>query len=196
MSIASESPITIEQLLASAERGRFEIVDGQLEEVHVSNMSSAVAFKLGNILGNFCEANRLGLMLGADGYYVCFGESHLNARKPDVSFISGARITPGWLDEGYSSIPPDLAVEVLSPNDKAYEVNQKIKEYLEGGVRLIWVIDPAVREVMVYRANGSTQRILETDSLSGEDVLPGFTCEVRAFLLPAISHNPSLENRN
>ena len=182
MSIAPTPPITMEHLLSSENRGRFELVKGHLEEVHVSNLSSITAGILLTILNNFCLKARVGYILPADGYYRCFGEDGQNARKPDISFMSAARITPDWLEQGFSTIPPDLAIEVLSPNDLAYEVNHKIKEYLQGGVRLIWCIDPVNRQVMIYRPDGSVQSLSENDTLSGENILPGFECVVKEFL--------------
>ena len=183
MSLAPTPTITLEQLLASEDRGCFEIVNGQLQEVNVSNYSTSVAAELFLILGVYCRDNRLGRLFGSDGYYRCFGLNGANARKPDISFISAARLPVGWREEGFFTIPPDLAVEILSPNDIAYEVNQKTKEYLEGGVKLVWIIDPSIREVMIFRLDGSTQRLRENDRLSGEDVLPGFSCLLSDFLL-------------
>ena len=82
------------------------------------------------------------------------------------------------LDTLLKDLAPDLAVEVISPNDLASEVNEKIDEYLSAGVSLVWVIDPDSKTVSVYRKDGSTARLRESDELSGEDVIPGFSCKV------------------
>jgi Uma2 family endonuclease len=100
--------------------------------------------------------------------------------------------------EGYVTIPPDLAVEVASPSDEVYDLEQKVEEYLRAGVRLIWVIHPEVRAIQVTRADRSGHRLGPGDELSGEDVVPGFRCPV-ASLFPAtqpadagaIVHGPS-----
>jgi Uma2 family endonuclease len=178
MSIASSPPITMELLLDSEHRGRFELVNGQLEEVIVSSESSIIAMRLSIILGTFIRANQLGELLGADGYYRCFGEDGLNGRKPDASFIRKDRLPADLFEQGYFTIPPDLAVEVLSPNDLAYAVAAKIEEYLSGGVKLIWIVNPALRQIDIHRADGTTQKLHHHQTLSGEDVVSGFSCLV------------------
>ena len=152
-------PISLEQLLASDDRGRFEIVHGELEEVYMSNFSAFVGLRIASAMLLFCEKHNLGAVLNSEGYYRCFGDDGLNARKPDVSFIRRERLPADWLAQGYFTIPPDLAVEVVSPHDTVYKLDQKIREYLNGGVRLVWIIDPAVQEIMIYRLNGTTQRL-------------------------------------
>ena len=99
-------------------------------------------------------------------------------RRPDVSFIRKERLPEGPTSEGYIYIPPDLAVEVISPNDLAYEVDHKVVEYLDAGVALVWVINPEARTVRIHRRSGSLGWLREEDELSGEDVLPGFRCRV------------------
>jgi Uma2 family endonuclease len=66
-------------------------------------------------------------------------------------------------------------VEVLSPTDNPVEVQQKVRDYLEAGARLVWVIAPEARSVTVYRPDGSARLVRDPDSLDGEDVLPGLT---------------------
>jgi Uma2 family endonuclease len=75
-------------------------------------------------------------------------------------------------------------VEITSPTDKVYDLEEKIEEYLRAGVRLIWVIHPEVRVVKIFRADGSSARIRSGGELSGEDVVPGFRCSVDS-LFPA-----------
>jgi Uma2 family endonuclease len=183
MSIApTKTHVTLEDLLASEDAGRFEIVDGQLEEVHVSNLSVRVAGKIYALLNAHCEQTKVGEAFTSEAYYQCFGEDGTRARKPDASFLSRERLPPGWLEESYFTIPPDLAVEVLSPNDPAPSVRIKIEEYLQAGVKLVWEVEPESRTVLVHRQDGSTQRLHDRDALSGENVVPGFTCTVAAFL--------------
>jgi Uma2 family endonuclease len=183
MSIASEpGQVTLEQLLASDARGRFELVDGQLEEVNVSNLSVVVGASLLVRLTVFCKEHTLGEVLGADSYYQCFPQGIRKARKPDVSFISHPRLPADWLEAGFFTIAPDLVVEVLSTNDTAYEVDRKITDYLSVGVRLIWEVNPVERTVMVHRLDGTVQKLHDQDPLRGENVIPGFQCKVADFL--------------
>ena len=99
-------------------------------------------------------------------------------RKPDVSFIRLERMAPEDCPEGHCEIVPDLVAEVVSPNDKYYEVRAKTEEYLQAGVKLVWVVDPSTRSVQVHRADGSTDELHENQELSGEDVVPGFQLRV------------------
>lgn len=98
---------------------------------------------------------------------------------PDVSFVSAARLPPPELRTSYFEGAPDLAVEVVSPGDTATEVIEKVHEYLAAGTRLVWVADPKPRTVTAYRPDGSAYVYREADTLSGEEVLPGFTVLVR-----------------
>ena len=82
------------------------------------------------------------------------------------------------METGHLPIAPDLAVEVISPNDTAHEVAEKIEEYQQVNVPLIWVIEPVLRIVDVYRKNGVNSRLHESDELLGENVLPGFRYQV------------------
>lgn len=180
MSIAEQTrEFTIEDLLHLPDDGRsYELVDGELQEVNVSNLSVKVALKLSLKLEAFCEANSLGEVFGSDAYFQCFPDLPKHARKPDVSFIRATRLPADWQEQGYFTIAPDLAVEVISPGDLAYEVDRKIAEYLQAGVSLVWQVNPEERTIVVHRANGSLTRLREPDTLSGEEVIPGFTCRV------------------
>lgn len=96
---------------------------------------------------------------------------------PDVSFIAAGRMT-GGLPKGWASIPPDLVMEVVSPNDEADEVQQKVGQWLAGGVRLVWVVYPEAREVVVHHPDRHSQTLVLGEELTGEDVLPGFRVAV------------------
>jgi Uma2 family endonuclease len=100
------------------------------------------------------------------------------------------RLSDEGLLGGYIAIPPDLAAEVVSTNDLAYGLDRKISGYLKAGVRLVWVINPDLRTVRVYRANGSISALCERDMLTGEQVVPGFRCSVRDLFLPQSGRVP------
>ena len=119
--------------------------------------------------------------MAADVGYQCFPWKPSRIRRADVSFIRGDRMSIEQMTEGYAQIPPDLAVEVISPNDLAKELNEKLEDYLRAGVKLIWVIDPELRILAIHRADGTSVRLHEADNVTGEDVIPGFQCPVAAF---------------
>lgn len=102
-------------------------------------------------------------------------------RAPDVAFICSARL-PDPPPPGFAELAPDLAVEVLSPDDRPGEVLEKVADWLKGGCRLVWVVDPRRKLARVYRADGTEALVTSSDSLDGEDVLPGFSCELAGIV--------------
>lgn len=93
-------------------------------------------------------------------------------RGPDVMFTTKERLTPSL--PTFTATVPDLAVEVVSPNDTRSEVSEKVDEYLRYGVRLVWVVEPKERKITVYSADGSVTDVKNGQVLDGGDVLPGF----------------------
>lgn len=179
--VSEQKCYTPDDLLEMEDAARFELVNGQLVERNVSTESSAIAMRVGRLLGNVVDPNDLGVLAGADCSYLCFSDILTDKdriRKPDVSFIAAGRLDDAEYQEGHTPIPPDLAVEVVSPNDKISDLDEKIAEFLQAGVRLIWVLHPRVRTVDVYRADGTVGRLTENDQLTGEDVIEQFSCRV------------------
>ncbi|HMO97391.1 MAG TPA: Uma2 family endonuclease, partial [Tepidiformaceae bacterium] len=157
---------------------RYEIIDGELKERIMSSLSSKIASNLVGLLWIWARANQPGHIMGADGGYTSFPWTSGDLRMPDVSYISATRVKKfparGWLD-----IPPDLAVEVVSPTDLAANVQKKALDYVRAGVPLVWVVFPETRTVEVFGSAAATRQLLhEADTLTGEDVLPGFSVPV------------------
>ena len=100
-----------------------------------------------------------------------------------MAFVSAERLTE-ISRRGYPRLAPDLVVEVLSPDDRPGEVLAKIGQWMESGVRLVWLLDPDAGKVRVHRPDGSLDLPGATDELDGEDVLPGFRCPVPDLLTP------------
>jgi Uma2 family endonuclease len=96
--------------------------------------------------------------LPAEDGYQCFPHDPSVVRKPDVSFIRCGRLPGEVLPMGWGEIPPDLAVEVVSSNDSAGELEEKLDDYQKAGVPLLWVVNLKSRTVMVYGADGSVSR--------------------------------------
>ena len=183
--VAPPPRYTPEDLLRMPDGDRYELVDGVLVEQEMSVLSSWVGGQILSLLVQFCREHGLGWVMGADCGYQCFPGEPGKLRKPDVSFISGTRASSSLFEEGYVRIAPDLAVEVISPHDLAYEVEQKVEEYLRAGVRIVWVVNPRTHTVQVYRLDQTVARLHEEDDLDGEDILPGFRCPVREIFPPA-----------
>jgi Uma2 family endonuclease len=169
-----------EDLLTMPGGENFELVNGRLVERQVGLLAGWVGGELLRLLGNHCRQHRLGWIFpGGDAGYQGFPGSPRTVRKPDVSFVRHGRFDEDRVPDGYARLAPDLAAEVISPNDEYEEVVEKIEEYLRAGVHLVWVISPRNHIVHVYRANGSVHVLRENDELDGEDVVPGFRCPVR-----------------
>ena len=189
MSMLVRSPRTYlpDDLVRMTDGKSYELVDGRLEPLNVSGLSSLACVSLIRSFIDYCEPNRLAYVFGSNYGYVCFAEKN-RLRRPDVSVVLATRLTAKQLEAGYAVIPPDLAVEVLSPKDLAYKVNEKVQDYLDAGVRLVWVVDPVRRHVHVYQADGSGFLVREPGDLDGGDVLPGFQCRAAdIFAQTAIS---------
>lgn len=174
MATPSERLMTADELMALPDDGmRHELDEGRLVSVPPSGYkSSRVGSLLGVLLGGFIRLHRLGIFAGLDGGLRLRSQPD-TVRAPDFSFVSQSRVVDSG--SGYFPGAPDLAVEVLSPSDRFSKVLQKVREYLAAGTRLVWIVDPEDRSVVVFRADGSTTLLGEHDSLAGEDVIPGFT---------------------
>jgi Uma2 family endonuclease len=173
--VLGKSEFTPEDLLRLSGDDRFELVQGQLVSTEMSGLAAFIAYHVAWHLGNVVRPAQLGTLFTSDASYQCFAEAPDRVRRPDVSFIHRSRMQPEYL-QGHIPVPPDLAVEVVSPNDLFYDVRQKVGEYLRAGVRLVWVVNPVKEEVDVYRANGTSVLARAGDCLEGEDVIPGFRC--------------------
>ena len=92
--------------------------------------------------------------------------------------MARGRFAGEQVPEGFADLASDLAVEVLSPGDRSRDVLDKVGEYLQAGVRLVWVIDPKRRTAAAYTSLTEVRRLGPEDSLDGEDVLPGFRCRL------------------
>ena len=163
-------PADLERLLEQVD---YELVDGKMSTRPMGAKSSWIGGRIYGFLFTFLAKNPLGHLFISDCGYTCFPRNNL--RKPDVSFIRLGRLEGEEIPSGWLTIPPDLAVEVLSPGDVADDMDQKVQEYLKAGVRLVWEVHPASKTVIVHRADGTIAALKETDSLDGEDVIPGFS---------------------
>lgn len=176
---------TPDELAIMPDGESFELVDGHLVERKMGNESSLIGGRIYGLLFVFLSAHRLGKLFPADAGFQCFADDRDRVRKPDVSFIRAGRLPGDRPAKGFDRIAPDLVVEVVSPGDTAEEVREKVQEYLVAGVRLVWVVYPSTRTVAVHRPRsstaGSASDLSGDDVITGEEVLPGFTCPVREF---------------
>ncbi|MFN0094400.1 MAG: Uma2 family endonuclease [Dehalococcoidia bacterium] len=161
------------------ERDGYEYVDGRWVKLAVGMRETLIGFNVRNLLAAYAEPAGLGWSPPPhESPYQISPEHPRRYRKPDASFVRRDALTFEEAPEGFLHTVPALVVEVVSPRDNAVELDQKIAEYLEAGVELVWVLNPKTRVVMVYRGDGSTTRLVASERLGGETVLPGFSVEV------------------
>jgi Uma2 family endonuclease len=173
----TRKPATEEDLLAVPEDGRkYELVDGEIRVSPAGFRHGTVCVRLAARLGSFVEGHALGAVTDSStGFRLPGG----NIRCPDLAFVAKGRFAEDQLPEGFSPVAPDLAVEVLSPEDRSRQVLDKVGEYLDAGVRLVWVLDPRAAKALVYRSLTDVREVSHNGVLDGEDVLPGVRCPLR-----------------
>jgi Uma2 family endonuclease len=159
---------------------RLRLIEGVLVEMSpAGGKHGGLALKLGRLVGDHVEEHDLGYTTAAETGYILFknpnGKDTVQA--PDAGFVAAHRL-PNGLPDGYLPFAPDLAVEVVSPNDSADDIQDKVTLYLKYGTRLVWVFYPRSQTVVAHTPNGS-RSISADGTLDGEDVLPGFSVKVR-----------------
>src|SRR6266581_915179 len=140
MATTTRRVATEEDLLRTPKDGStYELVDGEIRVSPGGARHGAVSLRLASLLHAFVTERRLGFVFESNtGFRLPGG----NLRSPDTCFVAAGRFSEGQLPDGFAALAPDLAVEVVSPGDRPRHVLDKVGEYLEAGVRLVWVIDP------------------------------------------------------
>jgi Uma2 family endonuclease len=158
--------------------GDYELIRGELREVSPSSAEpTIVGLRLGSLLYLQVHDRNLGWVSGADGGYVLFSDRKTVA-APDIGFIRRERIPASFDFQHYFPVPPDFAIEVVSPSNTYAEAIAKVELYLEAGVPLVWLVMPRRRAVTVYRPGQEPVTMVEGDELDGGDVVPGFRLSV------------------
>lgn len=140
-----------------------------------------------NVAGDltlWVDAHRLGEVVLGVGFQV--ERAPATVRAIDIAFLSRERLAALGRAEGYPLGGPHLAVEIVSGFDLAQALQLKIRGLLAGGTRLLWLVYPSTETVMVYRANGSVEERTLSQSLDGEDVVPGFSLPLADVFSTAI----------
>lgn len=165
--------------LNERERRRCELVDGILLEKAMGSPEAIFANLLAHYVTAFVLAAKSGLVFG-DGALLRLAPGLV--RIPDFCFVSWGRL-PGKRrpSEAIVNFAPDLAVEVISPSNTPEEMDWKLHDYFNAGVRLVWYVYPIQREVHVFRSVEDSTVLRENDTLDGGDVLPGFSLSLATF---------------
>lgn len=171
--------LTIDDLMKLPDDGnRYELHDGELVTMPPNGFEhTEIVIELGTEIKLYLRSNPIGRVGGSDpGIILRRNPNHVLA--PDLCFFSRERLPAGVRVPSCTDLIPDLVVEVVSPNDSAQEVQQKVAEWLAAGVRLVWVLYPNQRTIYAYRSVTDVRVYAAADTLDGGDVLPGFACSV------------------
>jgi len=167
---------------------RQELVRGEvLTMPPPSRTHGRVQINIGGLLNLFVNERMLGQVTVNSG--IITETDPDTVRGPDVSYWSNERLPPGAATGVYPIVPPDLCVEVVSPGNRPKRMQEKIADYFTHGVRMVWIIDPEMRTVTVYRSPDEGRTLWEDAELSGEEVVPGFRCRI-AQLFPPLTPSP------
>ncbi|MDE0016916.1 MAG: Uma2 family endonuclease [Candidatus Poribacteria bacterium] len=167
-----ETDMTLQEFLESDLEG-YEYVKGALIPMPpTSGEHGDISANLFLPLGTHVRENQLGRVYTSDTGFKIDDRFLI----PDIAFVSIERL-PDDRRKAFS-IPPDLAVEIVSPTDVLFRVFEKALTYLSGGTQLVWVIEPVAKTVTVYRSETDIKTLTREEMLTGEDIIEGFSCEI------------------
>jgi len=162
----------------------FELVRGEVIELPAPlKIHGVISMNLGARLWILAQEQGKGYVTGNDSGVILARDPD-TVRGPDVAYYEDAN-TFAELHPKYGEVPPCLAVEILSSSDRYSKITEKVNDYLNAGVELVWLIEPELRSLTVCRAGRQAQVLKEADELTGEEVLPGFRCRVGDLFLMA-----------
>jgi Uma2 family endonuclease len=162
--------------------GLYELVDGELRVKEMSSLAGKTAVIVCSRLFSFVESTEVASVF-SETTFRCFPGKPNQLRRPDVAVVIAAR-SAEIPEEGHVPVRPDLAIEVVCPEDRIYELDDKLDDYAAAEIPLVWVINPKARTLTIHRPGQSPVRLTETQTVTGEMILPGFAVAVRD-LLPA-----------
>ena len=173
MAAQTVAQMTADELLAMPHNGyRYELVQGELRQMApAGRRHGRIAAKIGSCLEAFVAKNGLGETYAAETGFI-IDTAPDTVRAPDVSFVSRERAEATAEEQGFFPGAPDLAVEVISPNDRYSEIEEKVSDWLRAGTQMVVVIDPHQRTATVYRAPDDMCVLTERDVLDGGNVVP------------------------
>jgi Uma2 family endonuclease len=160
---------------------RYELVDGRVIPMSPVNFQHGkVVLQFGFLLSRYLRSQPVGVVVAEVGFKLAFGPD--TVRAPDIAFIRADRL-PAPNARGFFTGPPDLAIEVLSPDDRPADVRAKVDQYLARGVALVVVIDPGPQTVTTWRPTTPAATLHTDEVLDLSDVIAGFRCSVREIFL-------------
>lgn len=166
--------ITAEELFELPHRQGSELIKGELRRMPPAGHEHGfTAMELGSRLANFVRDNKLGRVYAAETGFRLTSDPD-TVRAPDIAFVSSQRLQGLGSETGYFPGAPDLAIEIISPNDRHNEVEEKVEDWLAHGARMVVTVNPRTRTATVYRSLDNIRMIRGEGRLEGEDVVPGW----------------------
>ena len=171
-------PITIEEFWSLPGDGKWQsLVRGEVvEEMPPGGLHGVVALEVSVRLREWSR-NGPGGAVGVESGFV-LSRDPATVRGPDVFYVRPDHLPDTGVPEAFWNTTPDLAVEIVSPGEKAGDVREKVRDYLAAGTPLVWVVYPRTREVVVHTPDGLARTYEEQSVLKGFEVLSGFRCAV------------------
>ena len=178
MSTVAQQLLTAEAFWNSSQNGKYRIlVRGEVVETMPPGAKhGTIASRLTARLCRWAEAGRRGCVGVESGFILARDPD--TVRGPDVFYVRAERIPKLGIPEAFWNLAPDLAVEVVSPDESAREIQEKVGDFLSAGTPQVWVVYPRRREVVIHRPDGSARTVSGSDVLEDQEVLPGFSCRV------------------
>ena len=161
--------LTLEKLGKSTELVRGKLIVREPASTYHGHVQGILHI----LVGSYVRAHALGAVFGQDTGFKIASDPD-TVRAPDLAFLDRTRVAQ-IPRRGYAALAPDLVAEILTPDDRPGEVLAKLGDWLDAGVRLVWVIDPDRRVATVYRADGSVITVASDADIDGDAVLPGFS---------------------
>jgi len=185
-----EADVMPVEIVLDPERS-YEIVNGQPEEKEMPGATHGViGANLIIKLGVHVESKKLGVICAEASFKI-----GTNERIPDVSFVATDRIPEEGVPETIWPISPDIAIEIISPSDLHDKVSEKVLEYLEAGVRQVWLVSSKLRSITIFRSLTDVQVFTGDSELVCEDLLPGFRCSLKEIFQTSVQESAAIASR-
>lgn len=187
--IASDHTLTLDDFWEIYSGQRYELVNGKAVEMSPTGyLHGSIARRVSAILGAHVDNKQLGDVVGAETGFML---SDNTMRGADAAFISKHKLAQITEPDKYLPFAPDIAVEVVSPHDTANEIKAKVRQYLEAGTSLVWIVYPSDQSVVVHLPDKTSVTLSTSDMLDGGDVLTDFSVEISAFFPPNLPESKS-----
>src|SRR5687768_8469924 len=168
--------VTVEEFAEMPLQGIWELVDGEpIELSPAAGRSGWISGNVYSLLASYVRQSQLGWAFPPETGFVLVRDRQ-TVRSPDAAVVLSNRLAE--LPDSFVAMARDLAVEVLAPSDRMADAVAKVAMYVQAGTPLVWLVNPTTRTVVVFRSERDPVTLGESDTLDGDDVLPGFSVPV------------------